>query len=195
MMVLNDHRRGTWHYRCSRDHRGRKNNCDLGEFVARKVDHAASEVIEAALSDADTIIRLVREANDRLAEAAPSGRELARRITALYNRRRRLVDIYETGEIDLAEFRKRVSAVDADRNSLAVMMDATEPPEIDESACIDLAYAFVRWGRLGRSTRRRLLESFGVRFWVEKDGRGRHATARIGGSKSDHSAMQSYTRS
>ena len=98
-------------------------------------------------------------------------------MTALDNRRRRAVDMFEMGTIEAAELRKRIGTIDADRNALRLQMDASEPPEIDESACVDLAYAFARWGRLGRARQRKLLEAFGVRFWVDKQGRGRHARA------------------
>jgi hypothetical protein len=103
------------------------------------------------------------------------GAELGRQIVKLDNRRRRLVDGYEMGSIDPADFRKRIISIDAERNAVTLQMEAVESPEIDESACVDLAYAFARWSRLGRARRRRLLESFGVRFWIEKEGRGFHA--------------------
>ena len=179
MMVLEDHRANRWLYRCGRDRRLRKTTCDLGEFTAWKVDQAADVAIEAALCDADTVIRLVREGMERSATLAPSSRELGRRLTLLANRRARILDAYEAGEYDLSELRKRTAAIDAERHALELQAEAAEGPEIDESACVDVAYAFARWGRLGRSRRRRLLESFGVRFWVEKDGRGRHARCGI----------------
>src|SRR5262249_27401122 len=99
--------------------------------------------------------------------------------TILANRRTRVLDAYEAGEYELAELQKRSAGIDAERRAIELQLEAADGPEIDESACVDLAYAFARWARLGRSRRRRLLESFGVRFWVEKVGRGRHATARI----------------
>jgi hypothetical protein len=84
-----------------------------------------------------------------------------------------------TGLIDPIDFRKRVAAIVAERNTLTLQMEALEPPEIDESARVDVAYAFARWSRLGRARRRRLLKSFGVRFWIEKNGKGFHACARV----------------
>lgn len=179
LMVLEDRRARAWHYRCARDHRGRSNQCDLGEFVARKVDAAATQALETALCDAETVIRLVREGLDRSALALPSPRELGRRLTLLANKRARMLDGYERGAYELPELRKRLAGLDAERHALELQMEATDGPEIDESACVDLAYAFARWGRLGRSRRRRLLESFGVRFWVEKNGRGKQAQARV----------------
>jgi DNA invertase Pin-like site-specific DNA recombinase len=179
MMVLRQPRPARWVYRCARDKRGRTHRCDLGEFVSRKVDEAAGEAIGRGLSDADTVIRLVRKGIERGALAAPPAAELARRLTLLANRRARILDGYEAGDYELAEMRKRLAGVDAERNAIELQMEAAEGPEIDESACVDVAYAFARWGRLGRARRRRLLESFGIRLWVEKDGRGRRAAARV----------------
>lgn len=179
MMVLRQPHSPSWVYRCARDRRGRMRRCDLGEFVAWKVDEAAALAIEAALCDADTVLRLVREGIERSAIQGPSSRELGRRMTLLANKRARMLDGYEGGDYELHELRKRLAGIDAERHALELQMEAADGPEIDESACVDLAYAFARWGRLGRARRRRLLESFGVRFWIEKDGRGRHALARV----------------
>ena len=179
LMVLEDKRSKIWNYRCARDHRGRERQCDMGQFSASKLDPKATEALTAALSDAETIIRLVHEGMERSAAAAPSGAELARQMTMLDNRRRRLVDGYEMGTIEPADFRKRVATIDTERNALSLLMEAAEPPEIDEDACIDLAYAFARWGRLGRVRRRKLLEAYGVRFWVDKQGRGRNSVVLI----------------
>jgi hypothetical protein len=175
MMVIRSRRVGQWNYRCPKDHYVRDNGCDLGQFSSKKLDPAVTQALQAALSDADTIIRLVHEGIERSASEAPSGAELGRQMTKLVNRRSRLVDGYEMGSIDPADFRKRVAAIDAERNAITLQVEAVEPPEIDESACVDLAYAFARWSRLGRARRRRLLESFGVRLWIEKEGRGFHA--------------------
>jgi hypothetical protein len=116
---------------------------------------------------------------ERIASEQPSGADLGRRMTLLDNRRARAVDAYEMGAIEAAELRKRIATIDSERDALRLQIDLAEPPEIDEGACIDVAYAFARWGRLGRVRRRKLLESFGVRFWVEKDGKGFHAKARL----------------
>ena len=178
-MALHQPRATRWVYCCAQDQRGRRASCDLGEFVAHKADEVAAEALETSLSDADTVIRLVQEGMNRSSLALPSGGELARRLTGLEKRRRRIVDLYEIGEIDRSEFRKRVSGIAGERNALEATMEAAELPAIDESVCIDVAYAFARWARLGRARRRRLLESFGVRFWVEQEGHSRHAFARV----------------
>jgi hypothetical protein len=174
-MVLENPQISQWHYRCPKDPRTRKHRCDFGQFSAMKLDPAATKALQTALSDPDTIIRLVHEGIERSARAAPSGAELGRQIAKLDNRRARIVDGYEMGSIDAGDFRKRVTSIDAERNAVRLQMEAAEPPEIDESACVDVAYAFARWSRLGRARRRKLLESFGVRFWIEKEGRGFHA--------------------
>jgi hypothetical protein len=86
---------------------------------------------------------------------------------------------FEMGTIEAADLRKRIESIDAQRGAIQLQLNAAEPPEIDESVAVDLAYAFSRWGQLGRARRRRMLESFGIRFWVEKKGRGRGATVLI----------------
>jgi hypothetical protein len=179
MMILENRRSQSWHYRCARDRRGRKHKCDMGQFAASKLDAVASQALSNALTDPDTIIRLVHEGIERTAAEAPSGADLSRQMVALDNRRRRIVDGYEMGTIELADFRKRIVGIDAERNALTLMLETAEPPEIDESACIDLAYAFARWGRLGRSRRRKLLEAYGIRFWVDRQGNGRNSIVLI----------------
>ena len=178
LMAMADRGR-SWLYRCPKDRRTRKKTCDLGQFSSSKLDPVVTAALQAALSDADTIVRLVHEGIERSRREAPSGAELGRQMTKLSNRRGRLVDGYEMGSIDPTDFRKRVASIDAERNAVTLQMEAVEPPEIDDSACVDLAYAFARWSRLGRARRRRLLESFGVRFWIEKEGRGYHARVRV----------------
>ena len=179
MMVLEDRRVAQWNYRCPKDRRARKEKCDLGQFAASKVDPIAGSALQAALSDPDTIIRLVGEGIERSNRNAPSGADLGRQLAKLSNRRSRLIDGYEMGSIDATDFRKRVASIDSERSAVTLQMEAVGPPEIDESACVDIAYAFARWSRLGRARRRRLLESFGVRFWIEKEGRGKTAYARV----------------
>jgi hypothetical protein len=111
-------------------------------FVVRaaftKVDCAALEALGRALSDADTIMRLVHEGIERNACERRSGADLTRRLTTLDNRRRRAVDMFEMGTIEPADLQKRIGTVDAEREAVRMQLDLAEPAEIDESLCVDL---------------------------------------------------------
>jgi len=164
-------------YRCYGS--GRK-TCDFGQLSREKADFAAGIALERVLGDLDTLCHLIEESRRQEARTASARpREAARRIAELQNRRKRMLDAFEAGVIELADLRKRTEAIDGELRSLEALTAAAQEVEIDSEAVTALVDVFSSWTHLSRDEKRRLLRAFGIRVGIDRAGQGRRAVAHV----------------
>jgi len=171
-------KRTAWSYVCARSYRG---DCDtFGQLSGQVVDEYLHAALERVLGDVDTLTRIVDEALRAERETATQQpREVERRLAELDNQRRRLMDAYQTGDIELPDLRKRATGIDNEREALRTLQMGHEGVQFDESAAESLVDVFSSWAILRRQERQSLLEAFEVRIGMSRVGQRRRAVPRV----------------
>ncbi|MCH7868068.1 MAG: recombinase family protein [Myxococcales bacterium] len=178
-----DHRQNTWVYRCNyRDLvNGKREYCSTGQMTRDKVEAAVGAVLERCLGDPETLLQLIEQGQRSESQvASPDARETERQIAELSNQRRRVMDAYQAGAIEIADLTKRVSGIDGEIAALRSLQNRTERPlEIDTDAIEALADVFVSWTELSRKTQHELLSSMQIRIRYTKIGTTRTSTPAV----------------
>lgn len=171
-----DKREKTWVYRCHywKAAEGGRSTCPTGQMKREKVEDEVGAVLERSLGDPEVLLHLIEEGLQSTAVDSPDAKQTERQIAELWNQRRRVVDAYQTGAIEIGELSKRVAAIDSEIEALRSIQERPrEASQIDSEAIEALADAFVGWNELGRRAQRELLGSMGIRVSFTKVGRTR----------------------